>query len=293
MENRKAIAALITAGTLWGVTVALSKLALGWLDPSWLAALRFLVATPLLALFARRHLRSAMTPTVLGTGAIGFGAVMLLQNAGIERTSVSHAAIIVGAVPVIVALVSAGLGHGRPTRWAWVGYGLALVGIVLVARGRGGGATDGGDLLVFGSVALSALFIALQPIALRGRDAAAVTTVQFGAGALVATIFSLLQSGLPAAPTHPGPVLAFAVLALLGTGLPFWLFAYGQARVPADIAGAFVNLEPLVGAAVGWSAFGNPVGIWQLVGVAAAITGILLSALPRPALVDSVEPRWA
>ena len=40
--NRRLIfPALIAAGILWGTTVPLSKLALGWLPPGWLAFVRF------------------------------------------------------------------------------------------------------------------------------------------------------------------------------------------------------------------------------------------------------------
>src|SRR5919108_5981097 len=149
---RRAIVALVAAGTLWGLTVPLSKLGLEWLGASWLTVVRFALAAPLLALVARRHLRAALRPGVAAAGAFGYGAVILLQNAGIERTSVSHAALVVGAVPVLVALMAAALGHGvvRPT--AWAGYGLALAGIAMVAGGGGSGSTTAGDLLVFASV---------------------------------------------------------------------------------------------------------------------------------------------
>ena len=183
MKNRNAILALIAAGSLWGVTVGLSKLSLRWLDPSWLTAMRFLVAAPVLAVFGRRALREAFTPRVLGSGALGYGVVLLLQNAGIEHTSVSHAAIIVGVLPVVVALVAAGLGTGGTSPLTWLGYAVALVGIMLVAKGGGGGATVSGDMLVFGSVVMSGIFIAVQPRLLKGRDAAAVTAVQFAAAA--------------------------------------------------------------------------------------------------------------
>jgi O-acetylserine/cysteine efflux transporter len=36
-----------------------------------------------------------------------------------------------------------------------------------------------------------------------------------------------------------------------GTLLPFTLFAYAQGRVSPEVAGAFLNLEPLVGAVAG------------------------------------------
>lgn len=279
MKNRAAILALISAGTLWGVTVALSKLSLRWLDPSWLTALRFMVAAPVLAYVGRRGLRAALKPSVILSGAVGFGAVLLLQTAGIDHTSVSHAAIIVGAAPLLVALISLSVGNGAAPPLAWLGYATALVGIVLVARGGGGGATVSGDSLVFGSVILSAGFIVLQPRVLRGRNAASVTAVQFGAGALVALPLAL-TTGLPHAPASATPVAAFVALALGGTILPFWLFAFGQARVAPALAGAFVNLEPLVGVLVGWVAFSDPMGPWQVLGACAVLLGILLSLLP-------------
>jgi O-acetylserine/cysteine efflux transporter len=280
MKNRNAILALVAAGSLWGVTVALSKLSLRWLDPSWLTAMRFLVAAPILGIIGRRGLRQAFTPRILASGAIGYGAVVLLQNVGIDRTSVSHGAIIVGALPVVVALVAAALGRGNARPLVWLGYAVALIGVVLVAKGGGGGATDSGDMLVFASVVLSGAFIAIQPSMLRGRDAAAVTAVQFLAAELVSLPVALAGGQFPPSPAAPGSVVAFVALALVGTILPFWLFAYGQARVAPELAGAFVNLEPLVGAVVGWVAFANPVGVWQLLGALTVIVGILISLVP-------------
>lgn len=280
MKNRTAILALIAAGSLWGVTVALSKLSLHWLAPGWLTALRFLVAAPILALIGRRGLRTALTPSILVSGALGYGVVVLVQNMGIDHTSVSHGAIIVGALPVVVALVAAGLGDGAARPVVWLGYAVALLGVVLVAKGGGGGASGSGDMLVFASVVLSGAFIAVQPKLLRGRDAAAVTAVQFLAAELVSLPVALASGHLPHAPAGPGSLVAFMALALVGTILPFWLFAYGQARVAPELAGAFVNLEPLVGAVVGWVAFANPVGFSQIVGALAVISGILISLKP-------------
>jgi O-acetylserine/cysteine efflux transporter len=285
-RHRSAIFALAAAGTLWGLNVPLTKLALGWLAPGWLTVVRFAVAAPLLALVGRRGLRDALTLRVLASGAIGFGAVIVLQNAGIERTSVSHAAVVIGAAPVLVALIAASFGRAATRPLTWGGYAIALVGIALVAGAGGGGATPRGDLLVLASVVLSAAFIAMQPRLLEGRDAAAVTALQFAGGALIAMPVAVLTEHAPHAPGTTVPVLALAALALAGTPLPFWLFAFGQSRVPAELAGAFLNLEPVVGAVAGWLVLGEPAGAWQIMGVAAVIAGIAMSTLPpRP------EPR--
>jgi drug/metabolite transporter (DMT)-like permease len=77
-----------------------------------------------------------------------------------------------------------------------------------------------------------------------------------------------------------GTVAATAGLMVLGTLAPSTLFAYGQARVSAEVAGAFVNLEPLVGAAAGALVFGDPFGLALAAGAAAILAGIALSSLP-------------
>jgi O-acetylserine/cysteine efflux transporter len=281
-DRRTAILALAAAGALWGLTVPLSKLGLDWLGAGWLAFARFAIAAPLLAFVARRHLRAALTPRIAAAGALGYGVVILLQNAGIERTSVSHAALIVGAVPVLVALIAAGLGHGRSSAATWTGALVALAGVGLVAGGGGAGTSLAGDLLVLASVTGSAGFIVLQPSLLAGRDPAAVTAVQLGAGALASLPVALAVEGAPPAPAAAGAVVAVLALAVAGTLLAFWLFAWAQARVPAELAGAFVNLEPLVGALTGVVAFHDAFGPVQALGGLAILTGIALGALPRP-----------
>jgi O-acetylserine/cysteine efflux transporter len=276
-DTSSALIALTLAGLLWGLTVPLSKLVLDWLDGGWLTVARFGIAAPILAVVAgRERLRAAATPAVLGAGAAGYGLVIVLQNAGIGRTSVSHAALIVGAVPALVALLSAARGRATTGPANWLGFGLALAGVAIVAGGGGGAASLAGDGLVLASVSLSAVFVVAQPALLRGRDPLAVTAVQMVAGGLAA-VPNAAAEGLPHAPHGAGPVLALAALAIAGTLAPFALFAYGQARVAPELAGAFLNLEPLVGTAAGALAFADPFGLPQLLGGTVILVGIALS----------------
>jgi O-acetylserine/cysteine efflux transporter len=283
-NRRLAVAALVAAGLLWGTTVPLSKLALEWLPTGWLTAARFgLAAAVLLAVVRRTRpaLRSAWSVKVLASGAIGYGGSVIVQNAGIARTSVTHAALLIGAVPVMVAVVAALWQHTVARPVAWAGFAISLAGVGLVTAGAsGGGATLAGDGLVLASLLLSAVFTVGQARLLRGRDPVAVTAVQFLGAGIGALAFTVITERMPAAPASAGPVLAVAALAAGGTLLPFTLFAYGQSRVSAEVAGAFYNLEPLVGAAAGAVVFGNPVGLALVAGGAAILAGIGLSSLP-------------
>ena len=276
--SSRALAALAAAGVLFGLTVPLTKVALGWLDPAWLTVVRFALAAPVLAWVGRRGLRAACTAPVLAWGGVGYGAMVLLQNAGVERTSVGHAALVFGAVPALVAVVAALAGRGATGPRAWAGFAVALGGVGLVA-GAGGGGSLSGDAIVLLSALCSAGFVVAQADLLGGRDPIAVTAVQMGAAALVALP---VAAGAGAPPPVTGGAEATATLALVagGTLIPFALFAYGQARVRAEVAGGFVNLEPLVGAAVAVLAFGDPFGAAQAAGAFAILAGIALSSAP-------------
>jgi O-acetylserine/cysteine efflux transporter len=281
ISRRHAVAALVAAGLLWGTTVPLSKLALEWLPTGWLTVTRFGLAAAVLLPVARRRGAKVLEVRVLASGAFGYGGSVIVQNAGITRTSVTHAALLIGAVPVMVAVIAALWHHTVARPVAWVGFAVSLAGVGLVTvGGGGGGATPRGDGLVLASLLLSATFTVGQARRLRGRDPVAVTAVQFLGAAIGALVFTAITEGAPAAPADPGPVLAVAALVAVGTLLPFTLFAYGQSRVSAEIAGAFLNLEPLVGAVAGAVAFGDPVGAAQIAGGAAILAGIGLSSLP-------------
>ena len=142
---------------------------------------------------------------------------------------------------------------------AWAGFGVSLAGVALITVLRspgataGGGASTIGDALVLVSVLLSAGLVVTQPLLLRGQDPIAVTAAQFVGAALGVLPAALLSGGFPLAPDGGAgaAVLATVALAVAGTLGPFTLFAYGQKRVSPEIARAFVNIEPVVGAAAG------------------------------------------
>jgi len=163
---------------------------------------------------------------------------------------------------------------------SWMGFTAALAGVGLIAGHGGDGATLLGDGLVFASLLASAAFVVAQPGILRGRDPVAVTAVQLAAGAVAALPVAGALAGLPAAPRGHAALGAVVGLAIAGTLLPFTLFAYAQTRVAPEIAGAFLNLEPLVGAVVGVLAFGDPFGATQLLGGSAILAGIAITTVP-------------
>jgi O-acetylserine/cysteine efflux transporter len=277
-NRRLVFPALLAAGVLWGTTVPLSKVALGWLPPAWLAFARFGLAAAVLLVASRSRLRAAVSPAILITGAVGYGGSVLLQNFGIERTSVTHAALLIGATPVLVAITAAVLGHSVARPLAWAGFALSLGGVGFIAGGQGSGSSLSGDAMVLAAQLISAGFTVSQARLLRGRDPIAVTGLQLMAAAVAVLPVALVTEHQAAGPASVTAVAATVGLVLAGTVLPTSLFAFGQSRVAADVAGAFLNLEPLVGAVMGMALFAEPAGPVQIAGGAAITLGIGLSS---------------
>jgi O-acetylserine/cysteine efflux transporter len=279
-ERSRALIALTLAGSTWGLTLPLSAVALQSMAPAWLACLRFgLAALVLGAVAPRSNLRAALRAPILGWGVLGYAGVIMLQGEGIEHTSVSHAAVLGGIVPALVVLIPMVRGARRPSRAVALGLLGAVGGVALVAGGGGHSSLDGDGLVLLAGV-FSAVYIVAQPRWLAGRTPVAVTAVQMAAAAIVALPLALLNESTPR--VHGPAVLAVLGLVVVGSLLPFTLYAWGQTRVHNEVAGALLNLEALVGGMLGIVAFHDPWGVKQALGMVLMLAGILLVVAKAP-----------
>lgn len=279
VERRRAFVALTVTGVLWGTTVPLTKVALDFLDPAWLAFFRFFLAgICLLAVVSRSQLRAVLRPTLVIWGAVGYGGSILVQNVGVERTSVTHAALLVGMTPILVAAGAAAWSRSGLSGYVWAGAVVSVIGVGLVASGHGAGSTLLGDALVLVSLLFACSFTVAQGYLLPGRDPVAVTAVQLTAAAAALLPVALVTEGLPTVGADIGGITSTLGLALLGTLAPFVLFAYAQGIVPSPVAGAFINIEPLVGVAIASVLMGEALGMLQGLGAAAIVAGLVLTS---------------
>jgi O-acetylserine/cysteine efflux transporter len=279
-ERPRALMALVLAGSTWGLTLPLSAVALRGINPAALVSIRFGCAAGVLALIARRgSLRAALTWRIAWWGVLGYGAVVLAQCEGLERTSLSHAAVLGGIIPVLVVLIAIARGCGRPSALGTLGLLGAVAGAGLFT-GSGGQASITGDGLVLLAGVCFSVYIVAQPSLLAGRDVIAVTAVQMGAAAIVVAPVALVSEPAPQLSNS----IAFALIGLVVVGslLPFALYAWGQARVPHELAGAFLNVEALVGGLIGVLAFHDQLGIQQALAIVLIAAGLLLVAASAP-----------
>ena len=186
--------AALAAVILWAGTPAVTKLAVGELDPVVVGVLRTLVgavvAVPIL--FARRLAfpASAEARRLLAVSALGgFVVFPLVFSLGLERTSAGHGALAMAVLPIFTGLIAAAWDRRLPGRRWWLGAAIALAGTLLLIDRRFGLTTPGasldGDLLVLLScLGASAGYVAGARAA-REAGTFAVTFWGLGLGGLV------------------------------------------------------------------------------------------------------------
>ncbi|WP_210357200.1 DMT family transporter [Sphingomonas beigongshangi] len=270
--RRNAFLALILAGLCWGIGFPLGKLALRATDPAHMVLLRFAVAAIAALPFVLGRAARALfrSPAVLLAGllyALGF----LVQFEGLARVSVTLAALLVGAMPALIA-VSARLLGERTTAASWAGVAAATAGAALIAGDPGGAGTLAGVLL---SLASLLLFLGWF-YALKRAPTIAAPMAMPSATIVVAAItilpIAVAMHGMPRLDIGAVAWAGIIGQGLLSTMLATAAWQYGASRVGSASAGVFINIEPLIGALLGVAVFGDRL-TWAL-----ATGGLLIVA---------------
>jgi len=229
------------------------------------------------------HLSGAEWRVLLLASFFGVPVQFLVQFYGLSLTTVSHAALMVGTMPVLLAVAASLFAHERLDAVGWIALFSSTAGVSLIVLG-GTPASSGlrgpsvmGDLLVVFSLAISLGWILLNQRLMRRHPPVVVTTYGLLSGAAMLAVVVLATQGVPPIHGVSGRVwLALAASGILCTSSTTLLWNWGMKRVPASRAGVFLNLEPAVGSILGVQLLGDRLGHWAWLGggliVAAALT---------------------
>ena len=277
------------AGCLWSTGFYFGKVALGELTVAHMVLYRFLFGTVVFLPLLRRP---GFTPRewrlLLLASFLGIPVQFLLQFWGLSMTTVSHAALMVGTMPVILALGATLFHHERLSRLGWSALAVSTLGVILIvlsshpaghaSSGAGkGGPTLEGDLLVIASMGISLVYLLLNKSLVQTHSALRVTAWGMLLGTVMLSAWVLLRSGPPPVKGLSRQVWwALAASGVLCTATTSVLWNWGMRHVPASRAGVFLNIEPALGSALGVWLLGDRLGPLTWVGgaliLAAAIT---------------------
>jgi drug/metabolite transporter (DMT)-like permease len=260
-QNRTlGLLACALAASFWGCGFFFGKIALAEMNVGSMVLYRFLFASlgllPLIITHPPKFTPSAWRTLALAA-CLGIPLQFLLQFRGLSLTTVSHASLMVGTLPVVLALGAAVFAHERLDSIGWIALASSTIGAALIALGAqhnntGNGPTVKGDLLVVVSLFIALFWILINQRLTKTNDHITVTVYGTLLGTLMLSIWVPLTWGLP--PVHAVSIKAWAALAASGilcTATTTLLWNFGLTQVPASQAGVLLNMEPLIGSLLG------------------------------------------
>jgi len=270
------------AGTLWGTGFYFGKIALTELSVGHMVLYRFLFAClGFLPMLRRPGLNRREWILLLTASFLGIPLQFLIQFYGLSLTTVSHASLMVGTMPVILAIGATLFTHERLDWKGWLALAGSTGGVALITMSRtqvrtAGGPTLVGDMLVILSLVIALGWILLNRHLVQDHSAVVVTAYGLLSGLAMLTVWVALVDGPP--PVHgvsPKVWFALAASGLLCTATTTFLWNWGIHHVPASRAGVFLNIEPVMGSILGVELLGDKLGAGAWLGggliIAAAI----------------------
>ena len=271
-----ALLALVLVTAVWGVTFVQVKDAVALYPLFAFLAVRFAIASLVLAMPAAGRMRSLGRPGWTAGAALGLLLAVgyALQTAGLERTTVSSAGFITGLYVVFTPILGLLLFRTRAGRAVWLGVVLAVAGLAMLS---GVGAGDvRGDLLVLGGSAAYSLQIVLMERYAPRYDAVAFTQAEMVAAfaGFAAVALALGQVELPRGWTVWGALLVTGIFA---SALGYLVQTWAQRNTSATRTALAFAMEPVWAGLFGFWLAGDRLGALGWGGCAVIMAGILVA----------------
>jgi len=302
------------AGAFWGL-VFVGPLLLPDYPAAWLAIGRYLafglIALPLALLDQGelRRLRRADWLEALKLSAVGNFIYYVCLAAAIQRAGGPLPTMIIGTLPVVIALTANRRNAQRDGRLPWrrlvpplalIALGVACVNQAELAALRGSSATDlaryaGGAALAVAAVVCWTWYPLRNADWLRANPSRSprawataqglVTLPLAVAGAIVLVLASSWLTPGYALPLGPRPLAFVALMAAIGL-FASWLgtLCWNQAsqRLPTAVAGQLIVFETVAALGYAFALRGEPPAPLILAGIALLIAGVVFAARIRP-----------
>jgi drug/metabolite transporter (DMT)-like permease len=293
------ILALVLLGPLWGYGWVATKVALGYSQPLFFAALR-LVLTALCLFLVLIVTRRSLRPPPLGwTTVIGLlqttafvGLVMVALHSG----GAGKVAVLTYTMPFWLLLLAWAFLGERPRGAQWLAAILSLAGLVLVVSPWQINGLTSSLLTIAGGFAWAASALAVKLMQRRHRvDVISLTTWQMTIGSLpLILIAALTYSGGP--DWTPAFVWGLAYTVILANAVAWVLWLYALRTLSAGAAGLGTLAIPVVGVVAAWLQLGErptgveAVGMALIVGALAVLVAYGLAAARRQPSPADEEP---
>lgn len=283
------VLAVCAAILFWASAYPLVRMALVYVPPVPLAALRYAFAAVIVAgwFCIQRPVWPQWrdVPRFFLCGAVGIALYNILFNTGEQTVSAGATSLLINFAPFMSAFVAVVfLGETLPL-WGWVGSVISFTGIVLIGSGQPGGFAFGsGATDVLGAAFCSALYFLLQRPLVARYGALASTAWILLIGAVV--LLPWLPKGVMAAQDNGAwPWLLAALLGIFPAVLGYAAWAHVVGQVGVARSSGFLYLLVPTTLLLAYVMTGEIPALKTLLGGAVVMSGVVLMQTygrPRP-----------
>jgi drug/metabolite transporter (DMT)-like permease len=273
---------------IWGANFSIVKVALrDFPEVGFNAARLFVAMMVYLAVIYASPMRATVRSLTLRDwtelaflGAIGTFVYQFCFVSAVKRTSVGNGSLIIGVSPIVIALMSAAVGHERIRPVRWLGIAVAMCGLYLVV-GHGvdvTGQTWRGDALMMGGVICWAIYSVGSQSILKRFDPLLVIGLTFSIGAALYVL--TMTPFLIAIEWHAISGFSWLMMltsALLALNLSYWIWYTGLKRLGGSRTSVYSYLTPVVAMLVAAIWLAEPISTNQIAGAGAIFAGLLIT----------------
>ncbi len=242
---------------LWALNFIVAKFAVRQIPPLMAAGLRTGLAGILILpiYFWERKTKGvaawtkADVPMLMFLGMFGVALNQLFFVLGISRTSVAHAAIMIGITPILVLAIASAIGQESLSAGKLLGMALALAGVVALqfSPSKGAVTTVAGDFFVFLASVTFALFTVMGKRVVGNFSSITINTFAYVGGGLFLLPLTLWQSvGFPFRQLSWATWASVLYMAAFPSVLCYLIYYYALTYIPASRVSAFSYLQPLL-----------------------------------------------
>lgn len=277
---------------VWALNFSVVKFSLNEIDPLSFNAIRFLLAIGFIWLVVWKKripvsVQKGDWPQLVLLGLLGNLVYQVLFIYGIDLTFSANAAVMLGTIPVWVALTSHLFFEEKLTGVKSLGVILAFSGVVFIMAGGEHGfslSADSvlGDLIIIMAAMVFAVYTLLSKSLLGRYTPLELSTVILTIGGL-----ALIIIAIPALFALDYSTISWLTWAgafysgVFSIGLAYLVWNYGIKQVGAVRTSTYQNLVPVLGIVLGFILLGEKLMVLQYTGAALVISGIILARRPN------------
>ena len=273
-----------TIYVVWGSTFIALAIAVRDLPPFLAMSLRHLTAGALLLAFALPRGDRAADPVGRRqvASAFVFGGLLFVTGHGAlawaqQTVPAGTAALIVGSIPIWMALFDR-IGFGRRLpRSAYAGFALGFAGLAFLFDPFGGGSVDRVAALV---IVLSAMCWAAGSLYSRDAPLPHRPLVSAGlaslCGGLLLIVLAAATGEIGRAHWTQGAILAVGYLVVAGSLVGFTTYVWLLRVAPVSLVSTYAYVNPVVAVVLGWALLGEAITLQMVLAGAAVLVSVAL-----------------